>query len=63
MSYEILKDSGNLLVHLAVWLSCFTIQNLAEDFFKEVSSAHQGCIYQIKNTVKTVMLWNIIITI
>jgi len=23
---------------------------------KEVSSAHQGCVYLIKNTVKTVML-------
>ncbi len=29
-------------------------------FFKEVSSAHQGCNYLIKNTVKTVILWNII---
>jgi len=25
-------------------------------FLKEVSSAHQGCIYLIKNTVKTVIL-------
>ncbi len=29
-------------------------------FLKEVSYAHQGCIYLIKNTVKTVILWNII---
>ncbi len=30
-------------------------------FFKEASSAHQGCIYLIKNTEKkTVILWNII---
>ncbi len=29
-------------------------------FFKGVSSAHQCCIYSIKNTEKTVMLWNII---
>ncbi len=29
-------------------------------FIKEVSSAHQGCIYLIKNTIKTVILWNII---
>ncbi len=28
-------------------------------FMKEVSSAHQGCISLIKNTVKTVKLWNI----
>ncbi len=28
--------------------------------FIQVSSAHQGCIYLIKNTVKTVKLWNII---
>ncbi len=28
--------------------------------FKGVSSAHQGCIYSIKNTVKTVILWNLI---
>ncbi len=28
-------------------------------FLKEVSSAHQGCIYLIKNTGKTVKLWNI----
>ncbi len=29
-------------------------------FCKIVSSTHQGCIYLIKNTVKTVKLWNII---
>ncbi len=29
-------------------------------FLKEISSAHQGCIYLIKNTAKTVILWNII---
>ncbi len=27
---------------------------------KEVSSAHKGCIYLIKNTIKSVKLWNII---
>ncbi len=27
---------------------------------KEVSSAHRGCIYLIKNTIKSVKLWNII---
>ncbi len=27
-------------------------------FLKEVSYAHQGCIYLIKNTVKTLLLWN-----
>ncbi len=26
---------------------------------KEVSSAHQACIYLIQNTAKAVMLWNI----
>jgi len=31
-------------------------------FLKDVSYAHQGWIYLIKNTVKTVILW-IIITI
>jgi len=25
---------------------------------KDVSNAHQGCFYLIKNTVKTVILWN-----
>ncbi len=29
-------------------------------FLKEVSYAYQGCIYLIKNTVKTVTLWNTI---
>ncbi len=29
-------------------------------FFKEVSSAHEGCIDLIKNTIKTEILWNII---
>ncbi len=29
-------------------------------FMKEVSYAHQGCIYLVKNRVKTVILWNII---
>ncbi len=29
-------------------------------FFKGVSSAHQGCIYSIKNTEKTVIFWNLI---
>jgi len=28
---------------------------------KKVYSAQQGCIYLIKNTVKTVILWNITI--
>ncbi len=28
-------------------------------FLKEVSSAHQSCIYLIKNTIKTVILWNV----
>ncbi len=30
------------------------------EFLKEVSSAHQGAIYFIKNTVKREILWNII---
>ncbi len=42
----------------------FTIQKFGvrDDlmFCKDVSYAHQGCIYLIKNTVKTVILWNII---
>ncbi len=29
-------------------------------FSKEVSSAHEGCIYLIRDTVKTKILWNII---
>ncbi len=32
------------------------------EFLKEVSSAHKGCIYLIKNIVKTVILWIITIT-
>ncbi len=28
-------------------------------FLKEVSYAYRGCIYVIKNTVKTVIIWNI----
>ncbi len=42
----------------------FTIQKFGvrDDlmFCKDVSYAHQGCIYLIKNTVKTIILWNII---
>ncbi len=42
----------------------FTIQKFGVReylmFWKDVSYAHQGCIYLIKNTVKTVILWNII---
>ncbi len=30
-------------------------------FLREVSYAHQGCIYLMKNTVKRVILWNIIL--
>ncbi len=37
-----------------VW--CFVM------FLQEASSAQQGCIYLIKNAVKTVILWNIIAT-
>ncbi len=29
-------------------------------FYKGVSFAHQGWIYSIKNTEKTVILWNLI---
>ncbi len=29
-------------------------------FLKEVTYIHQGCIYLLKNTVKSAMLWNII---
>ncbi len=50
-----------------------SIINLLTDFFpfkgtgsvrflcllEEVSYYHQGCIYKIKNTIKTVILWNI----
>ncbi len=28
--------------------------------FLEVASAHQGCIYLIKNTFKIIIVWNII---
>jgi len=28
-------------------------------FIKEVSYGHLACIYLIKNTVKTVILWNV----
>ncbi len=31
--------------------------NLSE----KMPPAHQGCIYLIKNTVKTVIMWNIIL--
>ncbi len=31
------------------------------NILKYLSHAHQGCIYLFKNTVKTVILWNIII--
>ncbi len=29
-------------------------------FLEELSYAHQYCIYNIKNTVKAVIFWNII---
>ncbi len=39
----------------AVW----THLRYSKMFLKEVYSAHQGCMYLFKNTVKTVILWNI----
>ncbi len=35
---------------------CF---NNIYNFFKEFSYAYQGCIYLIKNTLKSVILWKI----
>ncbi len=36
------------------------VSSAPQSVFKEVSSAHQVCIYLIKNARKTVILWNII---
>ncbi len=41
--------------HSKVW-GCYNVSM----FFKEVSYAHPGCTYLIKNTVKTVILWHFI---
>ncbi len=38
----------------------FGVGKISEMIVKEVSHAHQGGIYMIKNTVKTVILWKII---
>ncbi len=46
ISYTIIQKSG--------------VGKIFKMFLKEVSSAHQGYIYLIKNAVKTVQLWNII---
>ncbi len=36
--------------------------NVSLMLLKVVSYVHQGCMYLIENTVKTVMLWQIIIS-
>ncbi len=38
----------------------FTMKQTLKLFLKEVSCAHQSCIYLIKTTVKKVLLWTII---
>ncbi len=38
----------------------FTMKQTLKLFLKEVSYAHQSCIYLIKTTVKKVLLWTII---
>ncbi len=37
----------------------FGINKICFCFFKEDSSAHQSCIYVIKNTEKIAIIWNI----
>ncbi len=54
-----LTDHWNALITL-LFKSLWMVRYFFLMFFKEVSSAHQGCNYLIKNTVKTVILWNII---
>ncbi len=39
----------------------FEVGTIILMFLKEASYAHQGCIYLFKNTVKIIILWNIII--
>ncbi len=53
MKYVFSKTCFTLKLHENLRLIFFKM------FFKQVSSAHQGRIYLIKNTVKTVILLNI----
>ncbi len=49
---------GNTIQKFGVGIKinkCFS-----DNLMKEASSAHQGCIYLIQNTVKTVKFWDII---
>ncbi len=41
------------------WVESFTIHSVIHLGTKQVTHAHQGCIYLLRNTVKTVILWNI----
>ncbi len=42
------------------YLNVFGVSKIFKMFFEEVSYAHHGYIYLIKNTVTTLILWNII---
>ncbi len=62
-------DSYNVLLVIAtnipvLLMTAFVLQGhkytAVQKFGIRVSSAHQGFIYLIKNTEKTVILWNII---
>ncbi len=64
-------EMHHLPLHAGGWRRCQVVYNkdrwnYALPFksilmlLKEVCSAHQGCIYLIKHTVKSVILWNII---
>ncbi len=58
---------SSFIYYYTLYYIIFSIYTAAHKFgiskilnvFKEVSSAHQGCIYSIKNTEKTVILWNL----
>ncbi len=57
------NHSTDISLHLYIYkytaAQTFGIRKISH-VFKRVSSAHYGCIYSIKNTEKTAILWNII---
>ncbi len=62
-SAQLCPQLHNLKVSIwPIWIhkpeTCLYIYIIFVMFLKEVSSAHQGCIYLMKNKVKTVILWN-----
>ncbi len=51
-SKPVTNASSRAHIHVHYWLKYWRQYDLFLHVFEKVSSAHQGCIYLIKNTVK-----------